>query len=77
MLITLTGQDVATVDDHGSIVVITGTAEDGSRVTFGGDPRPMADIVLALLGDEEDEVTVDVEGWQITRQIAAQQRGQD
>jgi len=71
MDIRLTIEDAATADSQGSIVLLTGTdVETGDRVTFGGDVRPMADLIEALLADEEDEIVAEVEGWQIIRKVA-------
>lgn len=67
MIVTFTTEDVVTAEQDGSIVILTGTNEARERVTIGGDFRPMAEIVSALLNDVEDEVTVDVDGWQILR----------
>jgi hypothetical protein len=47
------------------VVAVTGTNEDGRRVTFAGDTRPMNEVMSALIMDVEDEVTVEVEDWQL------------
>ena len=68
MLIKFLPEDVNTAVQQGSIVVMTGTSEEtGERVTIGGDSRAMVNIVDALMNDVEDEILVDVEGWQILR----------
>ncbi len=70
MIVTLTIEDVATLTEHGSVVTITGTGEDGQRVTFAGDfLREMEAVVSALVIDDEPEVEVEIEDWQIIRPI--------
>lgn len=66
MQVTLTITDIETAVDHGSVVQITGTNEEGQRVTFAGDTRPMLQVMEALVTDVEDEITVEVEDWQIS-----------
>lgn len=63
MTVTLSIDDFSTVQDHGSIVLITGTGEEGQRVTFGVEPRMLDDIAGLAMGD--GDVDVWVEGWQI------------
>jgi len=65
MIITITEADLATLRDHGSVALITGTSEDGRRVQFGLEPRYLDDIGNALIFGEESEVDVEIEGWQI------------
>lgn len=65
MIITLTIEDVATVVDEGTVVQITGTGEDGQRVTFAGDARSMSHVLEALVSGDEPEVDVQVEDWQV------------
>lgn len=65
MLITITETDLATLQDHGSVALITGTNEDGQRVQFAVEPRYLDDIGNALVFGEESEVDVEIEGWQI------------
>jgi hypothetical protein len=69
MIVTLTIEDVATLTDHGSVVAITGTDEDGQRVTFAGDSREMEVMVSALVIGDEPEVEAEIEDWQIIRPI--------
>lgn len=70
--VTLTDLDIATAVDCGSVVVITGTDVDTQeRVTFAGDTRPMLQVMEALVMDVEDEITVDVEEWQIRNVMEA------
>jgi hypothetical protein len=64
-IITLTIEDLATLASHGSVWSITGTGEDGERVTFGGEPRLMDDVAGALMIGDEDEVEVSIEDWQV------------
>lgn len=66
MEVTITADDIASLEDHGSVVLLTGTDEDGSRVTFAGEPRMIDDVARAVMFDDED-VTVFVEIWQIMR----------
>ena len=63
MLLTITVEDLDTVENHGSIVRITGTADNGDRVTFAGDTRAMNG--MAEFVEELGDVVVDVEDWQI------------
>lgn len=63
MTVTLSIGDFSTVQDHGSVVLITGTAEDGQRITFGVEPRMLDDLAGIAMGD--DDVDVWVESWQI------------
>jgi hypothetical protein len=64
-VIDLTTDDLDTVQNHGSVITITGTdREDPTRrVTFAGDHRSMAGL-LALLEDGE-EVPAVIEDWQV------------
>jgi hypothetical protein len=64
-VIDLTNDDLDTVQNHGSVIAITGTdREDPTlRVTFAGDHRSMAGL-LALLEDGE-EVPAVIEDWQV------------
>ena len=65
MLIDLTHDDLDTVQNHGSVIAITGTSADDptQRVTFAGDHRSMAGL-LAMLEDGLD-VPALVEDWQV------------
>ena len=65
MIITLTEADLATLQDHGSVALITGTNDEGERVQFGLEPRYLDDIGNALVFGEEPEVDVEIESWQI------------
>ena len=65
MTITLTIEDTATLTDHGSVYAITGTDEDGNRVTFGADPRMLESPLHELIIGDEPEVDVEIEEWQI------------
>lgn len=65
-LITLTPEDVVdTLVDEGSVVMVTGTDEDGQRVTIGADARAIDPALAALLMGEEPEVQVEFEPWQV------------
>jgi hypothetical protein len=63
MRVTVTVADLAAGQDHGSVWVLTGTADDGARVTFGGDHRPMRGLADAVM--EQGEVEAEVEPWQV------------
>lgn len=65
MQITVTTEDLTTLRGMGSsVLTVTGTDENGDRVTFAGDHRPMAAMLDALIDGEEAEVTAEVEPWQ-------------
>jgi hypothetical protein len=38
MNVIVTISDLSAIDDQGSVVMVTGTAEGGDRVTFAGPP---------------------------------------
>lgn len=61
---------VGPVSDEGTIVVLEGVNEDGSTIHFGVDHRPAQDILNALIEEEED-IYVEIEGWQVVRRIEA------
>jgi hypothetical protein len=63
MRVTITAQDAETARFEGTVIVLTGTADDGSRVTFAGDRRPMNELGDAVLAD--GEATAEVESWQV------------
>jgi hypothetical protein len=63
MIINVTIADLANGQDQGSVWVLTGTAEDGARVTFAGDHRPMRGLADAVM--EQGEVSAEVEPWQV------------
>lgn len=46
-----------------TIITASGLDAQGRRVTFAGDHRPMRD--LAEVVEQEGEVTVDLEPWQV------------
>ena len=53
------------VEDHGSVLVVTGTSEDGTqRIRFGGDHRPMRGLLEHVA--EHGATRAEVEAWQIT-----------
>ena len=65
MNITVTRDDLETTGrDEGTVIVVTGTDENGNRVTFGGDGRPMEHLIKGVLIDGS-AVAADVENWQI------------
>lgn len=61
MELTLTIDDIATFDFVGDVALATGTADNGDRVTFAGNPRALDALAQAIMLDEEAEVAVDVE----------------
>lgn len=63
MIITVSTDALTEVEDHGSILVFTGTTEDGKRQRFGVDHRPASWLIDAV--EEEGEVQADVEEWQL------------
>lgn len=65
LIVTVTIEDVATAFADGSIIRMTGTTDDGRRVTFAGDHRPMGTLIENLLTDEDESATVALEAWQI------------
>lgn len=60
--------DLEAIQDQGSIVVFTGTAEDDSVVTFGVDHRPAHEVIAIVR--EEGELVCWVEDWQVLRRTA-------
>jgi len=53
-LITLTPEDLGTVEDHGTIVRMTGTSEDSSeRVLVAGDHRPIWHLFEAVAVEQQ------------------------
>jgi hypothetical protein len=66
-MVIVSPSDLGTVEDHGSVWVVTGTSEDCTkRVTFAGDWRPMRELVAAIVAMDEP-VPVAVESWQVQR----------
>lgn len=65
LFVTVTIEDVATAIADGGIIRMTGTADDGRRVTFAGDHRPMGDLIEGVLAAEDETGTVALEAWQI------------
>ncbi len=63
MNVTLTSDDLDTADNKGTVILVTGTDDDGNRVTFAGDHRPMA-WALEIV-ETVGEIQVDVDAWQI------------
>lgn len=52
-------------EDHGSVIVVTGTSEDGTKaIRFGGDHRPMGGLYEAV--QEQGEIACEVEPWQVS-----------
>lgn len=67
MQITITKADLPYVRDEGSVLVFTGTAENGDRVSFGADHRPAWALYENVL--EEGEAQAEVESWQVLRTV--------
>jgi hypothetical protein len=57
MKVTVSFSDFPTLRNEGSVVVVTGTAEGGERVTFAGDRRPMIDFVEAVRAEARPSPT--------------------
>ena len=55
-----------------TIITASGLDEEGNRVTFGGDWRPMRD--LASIVEQEGEVDCCVESWQVLSVVPAEQK---
>ncbi|GAC1527429.1 MAG: hypothetical protein NVS3B1_17730 [Marmoricola sp.] len=52
-------------EDHGSVIVVTGTSEDGAKeIRFGGDHRPMRGLYEAV--QAEGEIFAEIEPWQVS-----------
>lgn len=65
LTITVTLEDAGSAIPDGGIVRMTGTTDDGRQVVWAGDARVVADLLQALMIGEEDEITVELEDWQI------------
>ncbi len=63
MFVTLTEGDLEQAENHGSVIVLYGSTEDGRWVQFGADARVANDLVDIVR--EHGEVQVEVEGWSI------------
>ena len=63
MTLTITHDDLDTVRFEGSVWAVTGTADDGSRVTFAGDARVMGGLLELV--EQEGEFQAEVEPWQV------------
>jgi hypothetical protein len=68
MQITITKEDLIHARSEGTVIVFTGTDENGDRVTFGADHRPAEALYEAAL-ESGDPVTADVDEWQVTGRI--------
>lgn len=66
MYVTITLADVGTLEDCGSIARIHGIDENARTVVLSGEPRMMLAIAEALVTDEEDEIVVEAESWQLS-----------
>jgi hypothetical protein len=63
--VTVTPDDLSTVADAGSVIMITGTDTAGNRIRFGGDARPMAAMLGDVADGTVDEASCEVEPWQV------------
>jgi hypothetical protein len=59
----LTVADDTIYEDHGTVVTLEGTDEQGRKHTFGADWRSAQAIRAAL--DIESAIDVEVEDWQL------------
>ncbi len=71
MIIRLTTEQLGQVRDEGTVAVLTGTDENGDRVTFGADRHVFIVACGGLLGGE-GQVTFEVESWQVLGRQEAQ-----
>lgn len=67
MNVTVTKADLPCVRDEGTVLVFTGTAENGDRVSFGADHRPAWALYEGVL--EEGEAQAEVESYQVLRTV--------
>jgi hypothetical protein len=59
--------DLETVENHGSVMRVTGTTEDGrERITFAGDTRMMVGLFEAIVATDETQAAP-VADYQILR----------
>lgn len=64
MLITIDETSIASLADHGSVVLVTGADTSGRMITFGAEPRMINDIAHAVM-IEDEIVQVEIEPWQV------------
>lgn len=65
LLVTVTPDDLMLMEDHGTIISLTGTSQDGKeRVTFGGDRRMMAMLIDAIISTDEEQIA-SVPAWAV------------
>lgn len=62
MQVTVARSDFHTISDQGTIVIVTGTAEE-QWVTFAGDHRAMWAFLEAAV--EDRQAIAEVEPWQV------------
>lgn len=67
MNVTVTKADLPYVRDEGTVLVFTGTAENGDRVDFGADHRPAWALYEGVL--ETGEAEAEVESYQVLRTV--------
>ena len=65
MIVTVTPDDLGTLRNAVSVIVITGTDPAGNRVTFAGDARPMAAMLGDVINGDVDEAPCEVEPWAV------------
>jgi len=63
--VTVTDEDLLTAENQGSVIVVTGTAENGSRITFAGDHGPMVSFLNSVTAQGKTDTFI--EPWQILR----------
>ena len=76
MNVIVSPDDLDGVFFDGSVIIVTGTSEDGrSRITFVGDARPTRELLQAV-SESGEPMTAYVESYQITgnRPIAGARR---
>ncbi len=62
MFVTITIEDVASLEGHGSVAQINGVDEDGRACIVYGEPRLILEAAQAAMFDE-DEITLFVPEW--------------
>jgi hypothetical protein len=68
MQITITKEDLIHARDEGTVIVFTGTDENGDRVTFGADHRPATALYEAAL-EQSEPVCAEVDDHQVLRRV--------
>lgn len=63
MIVTIKVEDLRTVDNQGTVFVVTGTDPEGRRVRFAGEHRPMGAALEAV--EQEGQAVCEVEDWMV------------